>query len=73
MPRFLRRAADEGLALAQYNLGISLRDGQGVAQNPSEAAMWLGKAADQGYTKAQSQLAVMLLAGNGVPANSRRS
>ena len=48
-----RRAADQGYAQAQYNLGICYSNGQGVEQDHTVAFTWFSQAADQGFAKAQ--------------------
>ncbi|MBE4724310.1 sel1 repeat family protein, partial [Acinetobacter baumannii] len=53
------KAADQGLAEAQYNLGGMYDKGQGVAQSYAKAAEWYSKAADQGLAEAQYNLGVM--------------
>ena len=40
-----RRAAEQGDAQAQYNLGLAYARGEGVTQNPVEAHMWFNLAA----------------------------
>ena len=40
-----RKAADQGNALAQFNLGLMLREGQGVPQDDVRAHMWFDIAA----------------------------
>jgi len=65
--RLLRPLAEHGDAPAQYNLGVMLRDGQGVPQDLAGAAMWFRKAAQQGLTDLQYNLGAMLLFGQGVP------
>lgn len=52
----LRKAADQGLADAQYELGLRLRDSAAA-----EAAAWLGKAAAQGHDGAQVELVHMYM------------
>jgi TPR repeat protein len=52
----IRKAADQGHAKAQYNLGVMYEKGEGVQQNYSEALKWYKKAADQGHAGAQSKL-----------------
>ena len=47
-----RLFAELGDAMAQYNLGVSYLNGDGVAKNPAEAAKWFGKSADQDYAYA---------------------
>ena len=54
-----RKAADQGFAKAQYNLGTMFENGKGVQQNDSEAVRWYRKAADQGLADAQIQLDLM--------------
>ena len=46
-------AAQEGLSLAQYNLGILYFTGQGVEQDFDEAFEWTKRAAEQGHLNAQ--------------------
>ena len=48
-----RKAADQGHAEAQFNLGVMYDEGRGVPQSDKEAAMWYRKAADQGHADAQ--------------------
>ena len=45
--KWYRKAAEQGEAEAQYQLGISLLNGKGTAKNPKEAADWFEKAAEQ--------------------------
>ena len=49
--QWFRKAADQGVAEAQYNLGIMYKDGNGVAQSDAKAAEWYRKAADQGVVE----------------------
>ena len=51
--RWYRKAADQGNAIAQYNLGWMYENGRGVVQDDAEAMQWYRKAADQGYAAAQ--------------------
>jgi TPR repeat protein len=55
------------LAKAQYNLGVGYEKGEGVPQDPAEAAKWYRLAADQGYARAQYNLGVCYAHGAGVP------
>ena len=59
--------ADQGNALAQFNLGVMYDEGQGVPQDDAEAVKWYRKAADQGNALAQFNLGVMYGTGQGVP------
>ena len=58
--RWFRKAADQGDAGAQYNLGIMFKQGSGVAQSDVQAARWYRKAADQGHVQALHKLGNML-------------
>ena len=51
-----KKAALQGYALAQYNIGRLLAEGNHVEQNIAQATYWLQLAADQGFIKAQSML-----------------
>jgi uncharacterized protein len=58
--------AEQGIALAQYNLGYSYDNGKGVAQDYKEAVKWYTKAAEQGLAEAQSNLGVNYYKAEGV-------
>lgn len=47
-----RKAAEQGLAEAQYELGTMYREGQGVPQDYVEAARWYRKAGDLSCSRA---------------------
>jgi TPR repeat protein len=64
-----RKAAEEGYAPAQNNLGVMYEQGQGVVQNYAEAANWYRKAAEQGWAFAQYNLGCLYANGNGVEQN----
>ena len=51
-----RKAAEQGDAAAQHNLGVMYDSGQGVTQDYAEALKWYRKAADQGDADAQQNL-----------------
>ena len=57
--RLLRRAADQGMAQAQYNLGIFFYNGRGVQKDLGHAVYWFRKAAAQDYPNAVYMLAFM--------------
>jgi TPR repeat protein len=61
-----RPLAEEGDAIAQFNLGLLYLDGHGVPQSPMEAANWFRRAAEQDYTQAQHNLGAMYGSGQGV-------
>ena len=51
-----RPLAEQGDALAQYNLGAMYEFGDGVVQDYAEAVRWYRLAAEQGHAKAQYNL-----------------
>ncbi|WP_439830288.1 tetratricopeptide repeat protein, partial [Aeromonas veronii] len=51
-----RKAAEQGHAKAQYNLGVMYGNGQGVPQDDAQAVVWFRKAAEQGLAEAQYEL-----------------
>ncbi|MBQ9694638.1 MAG: SEL1-like repeat protein [Kiritimatiellae bacterium] len=61
-----RKAAEQGHAGAQNNLGTQYANGQGVAQSWHEAVKWYRKAAEQGYMWAQCNLGWRYFYGQGV-------
>lgn len=65
--QLLRPLAEAGVARAQYDLGDSYDNGEGVAQDSAQAAVWYRKAADQGFAPAQAALGSSYDAGTGVP------
>jgi TPR repeat protein len=71
--RWYRRAADQGDAVAQFNLGVRYANGQGVPQNDELAGRWYRRAAQQGHARAQSNLGVLYANGQGVPKDVIRA
>ena len=61
------KAAEQGVADAQWLLGYMYQFGDGVPEDDTEAVKWFRKAAEQGYDAAQYDLAGMYYAGRGVP------
>jgi uncharacterized protein len=59
--KWFRLAAEQGVAQAQYNLGIIYLNGLGVPQDYAETAQWFRQAAEQGLAQAQYNLGVMYL------------
>ena len=51
-----RKAAEQGDAQAQNNLGVCYYLGYGVQKDLTQAEFWLRKAADQGHAKARKAL-----------------
>ena len=65
-----RPLAEQGIAKAQYNLGVMYEQGWGVLQDYAEAVKWYRLAAEQGNASAQSKLGSMYEFGNGVLQNN---
>ena len=63
----VRKAAEQGDAVAQYKLGVMYYDGSGVLQDYAEAVKWYREAAEQGHAIAQNSLGQMYDLGQGVP------
>ena len=68
--KWMRKAAEQGNAIAQRSLGVMYADGSGVAKDDVEAANWWRKAAEQGYAGAQYQLAICYAQGLGTGQDS---
>ena len=62
----VRKAAEQGDAVAQFNLGNLYRRGEGVPEDAGQAAVWYHKAAEQGHADAQALLSHLYFQGNGV-------
>jgi TPR repeat protein len=60
------RAAQQGVAEAQYLMGQQCAAEKGNGPNIQQAVEWWGKAAEQGHVQAQSALGCALIAGQGV-------
>jgi TPR repeat protein len=61
-----RSLAEQGYAVAQFQLGFLYRNGWGAPQDYAEALKWLRRAAAQGDRYAQSNLGFMYRDGVGV-------
>ena len=64
---WLAKAAQQGDAEAQYNLGLMYSLGQGVTQDFEQAFYWFLKAGEQGITSAQARLGLMYATAQVVP------
>lgn len=67
------QAAEAGLDVAQFNLGLLYYSGKGVSQNYLEAAKWFKEAANQGIKDAQYNLGVMYYNGLGVEKDEQKA
>ncbi len=63
---WFRKAADQGYADAEDNLGVLYDNGQRVPQDYTQAAYWCRKAADQGNAGAEDNLGIDYANGQGV-------
>jgi TPR repeat protein len=68
-----RPLAEQGNAIAQYNLGLLYRKGRGVPQDDVQARKWYDKAAVQGHAKAQYNLGTLYFNGEGVPKDYQQA
>lgn len=66
------KAAEQGHAAAQFNLGVLYEQGQGVKQDYRMAARWYQQAAQQGYASAQANLAYLYRHGLGVACDRQQ-
>jgi len=66
---WFRKAAENRLAVAQYNLAVAYDLGAGVEQDAKKAVFWYRKAALQNDPDAQVLLAICLHNGDGVERN----
>ena len=71
--KWFREAAEQGVASAQYNLGLCYENGTGVAQDAKEAVKWFRKAAVQEYADAQLVLGLCYLYGRGVAQDEQEA
>ena len=62
----LLEAAEQGHALAQFNLGVCYHKGTGVSKDEGEAVRWYRKAAEQGDAQGQCNLGVCYELGSGL-------
>ena len=70
---WFQKAAKQGDAPAQANLGAMYQLGRGVPKNYKQAIYWLQKAAKQGNDLAQYALGRMYQLGQGVPQNDKQA
>jgi TPR repeat protein len=57
--KWFRKAADQGVAYAQYNLGVMYERGMGVPENSIRAYVWWSMAKTQGHTVATENLEIL--------------
>jgi TPR repeat protein len=64
-----QKAADQGYAAAEEELGSLFYTGRGRAKNYNEALKWFGRAADKGSLTAKLFVGLMHYNGEGTPQN----
>ena len=57
--KWYRKAADQGHAKAQSNLGVMYYNGDGVPENHVRAYVWLSMAKTQGYESAKKAVEIV--------------
>ena len=67
------RLADTGDPFAQYELGISYRDGVDLIKSDLKAFSWMNRSAKQGYRAAQVKLGFFYYNGQGVQKNDTKA
>ena len=68
--KWYRKAAEQGHAVAQSNLGFMYASGDGVPKDETEAVKWYRKSAEQGNANGQYNLGKMYANGDGVLKDS---
>ena len=71
--KWYRKAAEQGNARAQCNLGVCFDYGKGVDKDEKEAVKWFTKAAEQGNARAQCNLGVCYQNGQGVSKDEKEA
>ena len=65
----LRPLAEQGVPIAQFQLGNMYRLGKGIPKDDAKAVKWWRKAAGRGFADAQYNLGIAYEYGHGVPVN----
>ncbi|MBK19878.1 MAG: hypothetical protein CMM52_13675 [Rhodospirillaceae bacterium] len=69
----MEKAAEGGIAPAQYNLALLYELGRGVSKDPGKAIALYQKAAQKGHVKAQHNLGTLYAQGRGTPKNYKQA
>ena len=70
---YLKYAAEQGHAKAQYGLGSCYKNGLGCREDLRKTLYWYEKAAQQGYYRAQYETAQIYELGKGVPVDKKKA
>lgn len=71
--KWYRAAAEQGHAFAQFRLGASYANGEGLPQDYGQAALWYRKAAENGVPGAQAAMGALYHSGEGVPKDDQEA
>ena len=71
--KWYRKAAEQGFAQSQHNLGLCYANGEGVPVDMAEAVKWFRKAAEQGDSYSANMLGVCYTKGIGVEQDEEES
>ncbi|MYG53878.1 MAG: sel1 repeat family protein, partial [Rhodospirillaceae bacterium] len=71
--KWFRKAAAQGHAASQHNLGFAYFTGKGVPADNAAAARWFRRAAERGLARAQYNLGHLYDRGYGVPQDDFRA
>lgn len=67
------RAAEQGFADAQFNLGLMYANGEGVEKDMTQAVELFKKAAEQGHVDAQNNLGALYFTGEGIERDEKKA
>jgi TPR repeat protein len=70
---WFRKAADQGHAGAQFNLGNEYKRGVGLTQDNSKATHWWRKAAQKGLLQAQHNIGMAYYFGSGIKQDRNKA
>ena len=68
----IRKAADDGDEVAQYNLGNDYLIGKSVTQDDNMAYHWFRKSAEKDYTPSIRELGLLYLQGRGIDKDEKK-
>ncbi|WP_278542021.1 tetratricopeptide repeat protein [Oxalobacter formigenes] len=68
-----QKAAEAGLAVAQFNVGLMYQYGKGVSKDMAKAVEWFKKAAEQNDTNAQMKMGYLTVKGIGTEKNYKEA
>ena len=71
--KWFLKAAKQGLAEAQFNVGICYGEGEGIEKDEKKAFVWFSKAAEQSYDKAQYNVGVCYKNGEGIEKDEKKA